>query len=365
MNKTFILNFFAHFKISTKLWLGLGTMALLLAVVSITALRSLGSAGDKITSVVDVSQPTVVKSMQLAGALDHANAGLGFYLLSKTDNDKSDYENALLKLDQILNELKALPGIKSDSKATARVQQIETSVAKYENYRDQMVKLAVDENLNQPGMGYSSGTMGPIAIEIQQNLSQMLTAEDDEAATPARKKLFSQMANLRQIWMNIVNNVRAYLAFRGKDNIDNIKLFRDGFTAGVEKLASSEALNFTQEDAIGTIQASEKKYFTALDKLIQIHSSDRWRTDSYLIRSEIGPLVQNIQSDVDWLVKHQGKLANSSAQELMHDISATRQVVWWVVVLGILVSVGGGWFLVYLIVGPLKATVDEIGRAHV
>lgn len=360
MNKTFILNFFAHFKISTKLWLGLGTMALLLIVVSITALRSLGSAGDKITNVVDVSHPTVVKSMQLAGALDHANAGLGFYLLSKTDNDKSDYENALLKLDQILNELKALPGIKSDSEATARVQQIETSVAKYESYRDQMLKLAVDENLNQPGMGFSSGTMGPIAVEIQQNLSQMLTAEDDEAATPARKRLFSQMANLRQTWMNIVNNVRSYLAFRGKDSIDNIKLFRDGFISGVKKLAASDALDFTQEDAIGAIQAAEKKYFTALDKLIQIHGSDRWRTDSYLIRSEIGPLVQNIQSDVDWLVKHQGALANSSAQELLYDISATRQVVWWVVVLGILVSVGGGWFLVYLIVGPLKATVDVL-----
>ena len=357
MNKSAILNLFAQFKVSSKLWMGLGTMALLLAVVSITALRSLGSAGDKITNVVEVSQPTVVKSMQLAGALDRANAALGFYLLSKADNDKTEYENALVKLNTLLEELKSLPGIMADNEAVARVEQIELNIAKYRTYRDQMLKLAVDDSLNQPGVGVSAGPMAAVATEIQQNLSQMLASEDAEAATPERKKLYSKMSSLRQTWMNVLNNNRAYIAFRSQGFLDNLMLFRKGFIEDVDKLAVTEGLNFEQEEGIAAIQEGQKKFFATMDELIKVHSSDKWRTDSYLIRHEIGPLVQNIQNDVDWLVEHQGKLAGSSAQELLQDISGTEQVVWWMVVLGILVAVGGGWFLVYLIVTPLKETV--------
>lgn len=360
MNKALILNLFAQFKVGHKLWMGLGVMALLLAVVSITALRSLGSAGDKITNVVDVSQPTVVKSMQLADALDRANAALGFYLLSKTDTDKSDYENALVKLDTYLQELKALPGIQADTEATARVQQIEADVSKYKTYREQMLKLAVDDNLNQPGVGVSAGSMASIATEIQQSLSQMLNSEENEPATAERKKLFAKIANLRQTWMNILNNNRAYIAFRNQAFLDNLMLYRKGFIADADKLAETSGLNFEQEEGIAAIQEGQKKYFALMDELVKIHSSEKWRTDSYLIRHDIGPLVQNIQADLDWLVAHQGKLASDSAQELMHDISGTEQVVWWMVILGIIFSVGGGWFLVYLIVEPLKTTVGVL-----
>jgi len=301
-----------------------------------------------------------VKSMQLASAVDRANAALGFYLLSKTAHDKSDYENALVKLDSILEELKALPGIQVNSEAVARVEQIESSVAKYKSYRDQMLELAVDFNLNQPGMGHSSQNMASLATEIQQYLSQMITSEGEEEATPARKELLFKIVNSRQTWMNMLNNLRAYLAFRSKDNINNITLFRDGFIDSINKLATSSDLNFDQEEAIAAIQGAQKQYFSAMDELFTIHSGEKWRTDSYLIRSEIGPLVQNIQSDIDWLVTKQGDEAATSAQDLLSNISATEQVVWWMVILGILVSVGGGWFLVYLIVEPLKATVEVL-----
>jgi methyl-accepting chemotaxis protein len=362
-----ILNLFAQFKVSHKLWIGLGTMALLLAVVSITALRSLDSAGGKITHVVEVSQPTVVKSMQLAGALDRANAALGFYLLSKAEHDKSAYENALVQLDGILEELKSLPGIQADAEATSRVEDISASVVKYKGYRDQMLKLAVDDNLNQPGVGVSAGKMAPIASEIQQQLSQMLRSEEMEQATPERKKILMKIANLRQTWMNVLNNNRAYIAFRTKAFLDNLMLFRDGFVTGVNELAETEGLNFEQEEGVSTIKEAQEKYFSIMDELIKVHSSEKWRTDSYLIRHEIGPLVQGIQSDVDWLVNHQQELAASSSEELQHDISGTEQVVWWMVILGILVSVGGGWFLVYLIVEPLKETVrllEDIGEGE-
>ncbi|MFO7603452.1 MAG: methyl-accepting chemotaxis protein [Gammaproteobacteria bacterium] len=367
MNKAFILNLFAQFKIRSKLWMGLGIMALLLAVVSITALRSLGSAGDNITDMVEVTQPTVVKSMQLAGALDRANAALGFYLLSKADNDKREYEDSLARLTQVLEELKALPGLQADSAALTRVAQIETNVNQYKTYREQMLKLAVDDNLNQPGVGVSAERMNPIAIEIQQNLSQMLRAEDAEEATQERKQLLMQIANLRQTWMNVLNNNRGYMAFRSQPLLDNLTLYRTGFVEDVEKLLQAEGLNFEQEEGITAINERQKTFFELMDELVKVHSSEKWRTDSYLIRHEIGPLVQNIQSDVDWLVAHQGERAATSAQGLMQDIGATEQVVWWMVVLGILVSVGGGWFLVYLIVEPLKATVavlDDIAEGE-
>ena len=106
--KSFLSNslaIFSQLKISHKLWIGFGSLVALLAIVSLTALNNLTSARHNLTTVVEVDQPTVFVSMELADALDRTNAALGFYLLSKAERDKAEYEKTLKLLDKLVGEL--------------------------------------------------------------------------------------------------------------------------------------------------------------------------------------------------------------------------------------------------------------------
>ena len=349
----------ARIKIKYKLWIGFGSMTLLLAIVSATALTSLTSAEKKLSQVVKVSQPTVLTSMELADRLDRTNSALGFYLLSGSEADKNEYEKSVAELTGIVGKLMALPGVQNNEPVNARAQNISANIAKYLTYKERMLELAADINLNQPGFEYSAAQMAPIAQEIQQYLSQMLSAEETETEISAkRKKLFYEISELRQKWMNILLNSRTYIAFRNPDNVSNLNLYRDVFKQSVEKLAAKQRLlTFEQLEAIEAIKDKQDVYFDLQQKLFEIHGSEKWRIDSYLIRTEISPLSQTIKNDLDWLVSGQREEVEVSSQRLLTQVTATMGVVGVLLVVGLVIGLVGGFVLTSLITRPMNIVV--------
>lgn len=362
--KAFVCNIiavFAHFKISHKLWVGFGSLVVLLIIISLTAFQSLNKASSGLTKVVEVNLPTVLESMELADAIDRANAALGFYLLSKTDAHKTEYLNTLNSLDEIINRLQQMPNVQGDPEVLKRVQLIAKDLEKFKTYKSQMLELAMDINKNLPGSGYSAREMAPVAAEIQQQLTQMLVSEQDEESSDERKELLVELSELRQVWMNILINNRAYIAFRNPANIENLKLYKGGFISAVKKIeAFGELLNFDQEEAIVTIKKSMKKYFKLQDELIRIHGSDKWRTDAYLIQHEIAPLVHDIKENINWLVKTEREMSEEASSSLLTEVEATISMVSVMLIVGLVIGLGGGFVLTRLITVPLNSTVDAL-----
>lgn len=352
-----IFGIFSRFKISHKLWFSFAALALLLLVVSLTALYSLSDARSKIIEVTGVAQPTVILSMELAETLDGANAALGFYLLSKSEGDKTEYLRLLGLLNKKLEQLQSMPNVQTDTEMLQRVQVINNGIEQYQAYREQMLELATSFNRNQPGIGFSAGNMEPVAAEIQQNLSQMILSESEEDVSEQRRTLLLDVTELRQTWMNILNVNRAFIAFRGAVNIENTKLYREAFKNSLTKVQGyGELLNFEQEEAIEVVAEKIKIYFDFQDKLIKIHSSEKWRMDAYLIAREISPLVNTIKSDLNWIVERQQKVSENMAEGLLLQVSMMSKLVGGLLLLGAIIGFGGA-LLTSSITRALNASV--------
>ena len=362
--KDFVCNIiavFAHFKISHKLWVGFGSLVLLLLIVSLTAFQSLSKASNGLTDMVEVNLPTVLESMELAEALQRANSALGFFLLSKSEIAKKEYLETLKQIDELASVLMAMPSIKNDPESFAHVKEIVTELKVYTKYKDRMIELASDINKNQPGRAYSVEKLPSDATAIQQNLSQMIAAEDDEDSSEERKQFLIELSEIRQMWMNILNENRAFMAFRGQANVDNTMLYRQGFLKQLDKIeAKGDLLNFEQSEAIVAIKDRINTYFANQDKVIKIHSSDKWRTDAYLIQNEIGPLVQNIKKHINRLVKNQREKSKESSSSLLSQVEATIGIVSVMLVVGLVIGLGGGFILTRLITAPLNSTVHAL-----
>lgn len=350
-----LLNFFSRIKIRYKVMAGTGMMLILIAIVSGTALFNLHRTKNDVTDVVMHQQPMMVKSLELADRVDRASASLGFFLSNPNPANKAEYEKSLANLDGIIAKLRAMPRMKSATEMEARLKTIVSLVDKFKSYHDIMTKLAVDNQANYPARKYSSDTINPLAISIQGSLQTMMSAELNEAAGPKRRKLFYEIASLRQDWTNILLGLRAYMAFRDEVSLQNLNTYRQVFNQQLEKMKQyDQLLDFEESDAMQNIRDDIKQYYKGLDKVIAIHSSGKWRTDSYLIKTEVGPLVAKIQSNIDKLVGMHIELTNKISSELVAGVNHTQQVVTGLLIFSIVFGLLGTWLMSLSIVMPIK-----------
>ncbi len=350
---------FLRLRVSQKIWIGFGLLMGLMLVISLLSLQALGSARHELERVVEVSQPAMLQSLAVAEALDRANAALGFYLLSKEEKDRNDYQAMIQALEERLQGLEAMPIIQQDEFSRERVARVREGVNQYKTYQARMLKLASDERENFPGIGFSASRMAPLASAIQQNLSQMLDSEEAEDADESRKRLLYQIVNLRQIWMNLLNTNRAFIAFRGDSNVANLKVYREAFEEQVARLKAlgDDVLTFEQVEAIEAIEQDMRKYFALQDELIKVHNSEHWRTDAWLLRSEIGPLVGRIKQELDGVTSIVKQNVHRESEALMANIDTTRNTLVVLVAAGTLLGILGGLLLAGFVSRPLCQTV--------
>ncbi len=356
-----IFGLFSRLRISHKLALGFGVVLVILALVAVTALRSLSSARHGVESVVQDSLPMVVNSLELSDALDQAAASLGFYLLSHEDSHRQDYESALRRVDEKLGSLRELPAVQADADTRETVAAIAAAIDRFKGYHDRMVKLAGDFNENFPGIGLTAPEMNPLAREVQQNLTQMMDSEAEEEASDERKKLFYEIAQLRQIWMNVLNENRAYMAFRADASKQNLLTYRQGFLDQLDKVRRfGDLLTFEQEEAIGAITKAFEQYKARQDEMLRVHGSERWRTDAWLIRTELGPLVHDIKARLNGLVEAQRTRNQALSQGLLEEVDATLASIGILVLVGMVLGIGAAVFISAIVVRPLCHAVTAM-----
>lgn len=356
-----IINLVAFLKIRTKILIGVGMLLAMSAIVAGTSLLSLTTTKREIVNVVEERQPLTIASLQLSDALDRANASLGFYLSSVSDADKQAYDQSLQRLDTILSELHAMPAVQADAETLKLIDYIETQIAKYKGYRDRMISLAADFTSNYPAMRASGEKLNPLAMTIQANLQNMMSVERDESASPERRKFLYELASLRQNWMNVLIGFRAFMAFRDQVSIENMKIYREVFAQQMEKMKNFAGLyTFEQADAMDQIREALESYNNEITAVMQIHNGEQWRTDSYLIRTEIGPLVDDIKGKIDHLVQTQTKLTATISSNLVSDVSNTQGVVTVMTIASILFGLLGAWLGIVMITKPLNRAVEAM-----
>ena len=352
-----------HIRISHKLWAASIGMLVLLTIVSGTAFFNFSNINKQVTQMVDGSQPMMLKVFELESAIDSSSVALGFYLLSANAQELQAYDSSLKTVNEILATLKAMPQVTSNPEVQKTVSRTALRVEKFASYRNQMVELAQDFNLNQPGFIIAQEKMGAYATSILGSLSQMISSEDVGESTE-RGKVLLAVSTLRQTWMNLLIANRAFMAMRTGSEISNLELYAQGFQDAVVKFSKNMdgLLNFEQETALEEITEALGPYMAGMKELIVVHSSDKWRTDSYLMRTEISPLVHSIKKDIKELVSTQRQAVETGSQDILSSVVAANGIVLTLLVVGIIMGLVGAWLVSRMIVNPINETVEAMNE---
>jgi methyl-accepting chemotaxis protein len=192
-----------------------------------------------------------------------------------------------------------------------------------------------------PGVAYSAQNLNPISQQMLQMLTGMILTESEEEATDLRKAILTDIQDLRYSWSNVMNGVRAYLAFRAKTSLDEIDLYLEDTARLIEKLRGYDYdLTLDQADALEQFAERREAFIKHLETTKELHGGDKWRTDAYLIREEVGPIVAGIQNELNQLVKEQQRLTEQTSQSLLGQVERSTAVVTTLLVIGLVLGVG-------------------------
>lgn len=352
-----------NLSIRNKIWSGFGFILTILAVVAISAATSLSKTEKSVDNVVNTIQPMVLASNDLTSALNETSGALGYYLLSQENSFKRDYVNGLENVKKNLSTLSSLVNNESGGNGTRElISQIESDVNKFSGYKDRMLELAENEMKNKPGLAFSGREINPLSQQILQLMSQGIMSELEESASKKRRDLLVDLQDFRYAWANVMNGARAFMAFRNQPSINEFNLYMEQSENKLNKIKKDHGniLTFEQVDAVEQIIEIKDQFKTNFEKTKEIHGGDKWRTDIYLVRTELGLIITKIKRNLSILVEKQRHLIESESQDLLSFVSGTKVFVYTMLFVGMGLGLALAWAVSFMITCPLSNAVEAM-----
>jgi methyl-accepting chemotaxis protein len=352
---------FNSFTIRVKLWIGFSLILSILSLSSAVTLISLGGVGADVNKVVKERQPTLILAKELATSLKQAAGSLGFYLLTKESLHRDEYNHQLEQVKSTLLQLQEMPSISQDSRSTELTENLQQKLQAFESIGKELLsKLASNEN-NFPGIAYANEQINPLSRVQLQLTAQMMMSEMEEETSSERRELLTNLAELRYAWSNIMNGIRGYLAFRSDASIKDMTLYIERTDSLLERLnKQGDLLTFEQTDSLEQFTRNMQQFKTRYSKMQEIHGSEKWRSDAWLVRSELGPLLANLDSDLGSLVELQGTAITQTSQQLIAGTDYADRLVIGLLVFGLTAGLLISWLISHVIREPIVLAADTM-----
>jgi methyl-accepting chemotaxis protein len=331
---------FSDLPVRQKVWGGFGILLALMLGLSAVSWRSLSQVGDDLGLVVEELQPTMLASQDLSQSLAHAASALGLYLLAEEDSNRTEYRESLEAVDVAMSRLEQMLSERADESQKASLQNLHSLVERFKSYEKTMIGMVNDRLSNYVGLSFAAQHLNPVSQQMLQLSGEMVISEFEEATSETRRELFNEIHELRYTWSNVMNGVRAYIAFRGERSLNEIQLYMQGVDDKIEKLkAFGDELTFEQEEGLSGFAELKEQFVVKFDELRAIEESGKWRTDIQLIRDEVSPLLNQIDSELETLVEQQRSLAVATSTSLLAGLDQNLTFIGILLLAGMLVGV--------------------------
>lgn len=345
-----------------RIWFGFILSLVTFALVSFNSLSQFSSLSSGIYRVTEKIQPAVLSAQNLAFQLESANNALGFYMLTKEAPYKDQYMRSMSEVRIVLDSLQTDEHISSKTEYQTRVQQIVEYISQLNNYIEQIVGLVNNDLLNLPAMQIATEKLNPMAQQMQSLINQMILSEwEEENIDGSRSEFIQSLYDTRYYNVQLLSELRTFLAFRNKTSIANITSISEVLDSKIAALtAAQDKFTFEQAEAIPEYQKISTRYKKALNEALAVHSTSKYRKDIYLTKTEIGPIIVNSQNKLMRLVNLLRNEITHESTALQRNALAARTRLITGISLGIFIGIAIAFSIVRMITIPINEAVDAI-----
>ncbi len=345
-----------------RILFGFGMIIAVLLIVSLSTLSRFVNLSNGISDVTEEIQPVVLSAQNLETRLEAIGSALGFYLLTKNNDYKEAYFSHLDDASKLATELGGYDFVMNNNAYRSGIENVSANLQKLSVYKNRMVELVASDVENIPALKISVEKSNPLAQQIQAMISQMIGSDLEEDNEDGKRSDYRKaLYDLRYYTAQLLGELRTFLAFRAKVNIDNMSSLRDVMATKLKTITDNpELYTFEQEEVIDNLVKSIEGFKQGLDIITEVHASEKYRTDIYLVKTEIGPIVQSMQKDLGSLVNELKEVIHSTSSELQEEANgASAEVLIWMII-GIVVGILVAFFMSRMITLPINAAVHAM-----
>ncbi len=323
--------------IKLKLWGSYTSFIVLVIVLGIASTWGFSHSKSTIMELMQNSYPTMVKTMKINTDLEELSKLIGLYLLSKNNEYKTSYNKIFVQINNKAAEL----GQRSNQPEVAKQYKLlQDKVAKLKMKVADIVKQTLNDLDNQPALRYAEKNLGPYNKEFLQQSSIMIDSEREAENEPVRKEILIGLFKLRSAWLQLTRSVTVYLSYRTEASYAALEQAKsrveDYVNLGETYI---DDLTFEEETGLEEVKRIFTEYSNHLKILRNIHSGDKWRLDTYLVKTVLAPALKDINQLLAMIVKNQQAEFNVSTDSLFTSIDTISNTISIIILFGVAGSI--------------------------
>ena len=330
--------------IGRQLLLAFGFVTALILISAIIGSLAAAHMQASTQQVVDETFPAVVACDSLQSGLNHSFAALrGFIVLGAEPREAEDFEaertQAWLEVDAAMTTITDLNHIWTSRRDQKLLEQLPGKLSQLRE-KQELVKTKAHADDNIPALDLLRREVEPLALEMNQLLTKIISEEGTLEATPRRKDFLLVVSDTRGTLAVALTTMRAYVVsgevkLRQRFSHEWDAYLR-AYTAAFRVLRRMTSTQRSRWDRFDELHAQ----FAAQPPLILQQRSDvRWNESHYQLKTAAVPLAKEIRQDVRLLQESGRKRVHADQAALQ---ASSRLLTWTLIGVAVFTIVGGG-----------------------
>ncbi len=348
--------------ISKKVWLGVGTMMGITAVVVLAVYTNIAQMNTLQSRVVEQRTPAAIGGVELRNGINHSLAALRGYMILGTEKWKEERSKAWDSIDENIDKMREYSQGWEDLAQRTAFQDFEQVMAEFRVAQDQVERVA-NTREEQPATVILIEQAAPLGSAMFVSISEMIDIEKTLEATPERKALLAVMADSRGSLGGGLAAIRGFL-------LSGDQAFADEFlkkwqinTARFATLQDQTALlNADQQAAFARYSEARAQFDPLPEQMISIRNSDDWNVANTLLATEAAPRAIKAHTILDSIIDNQLSSLDADASAMVSKGAFTIQTVLVLGIAGCALGCFVSVMLVRLITKPLSMLISSFER---
>ncbi|MEJ2141880.1 MAG: EAL domain-containing protein [Gammaproteobacteria bacterium] len=228
----------------------------------------------------------------------------------------------------------------------------------------------MDINRQYPGMALSAFGMSEPQNEVTNYLQILITEIESGSLKPVSENLYPLLLKTHSLWLKHISQMRIYLANRLASFSTEILLLQAASlndlhqqfmknVVTIEKLYINED-SFEAEYAIQSIKKNAPEWYSLFQQVREISESDKWRTDSHLMKTVIIPQADSISDFILSIEKQLISQEETVAMQVRNSADTLSMLLFTVIVLFMFFIVAVIYSLDRMVFKPISSVTQAL-----
>jgi methyl-accepting chemotaxis protein len=346
--------------IANKLIGGFTFIVLLLLITVYINFNGLQRNEKSVNLVTEVRTPTAIASYKALTALNESLASLRGWMLLNNPQFKFTRQAAFQELDKSITDMTELSANWTNKENLSRLKKIKENIEKFRAAQNDIEEIA-NSPRNIPSYDILVTKAAPLGATMADRITEMIDIEKQLDASPLRKTILGEMADVRGSLGLSLANIRAYLLSGDvtfKNEFD--KLWTVNTTRFTDLSNHYSSLNAAQQRAFTSFSAARSEFIKYPAQMFQSREGEDWNVANYWLRTKAAPVAAELSATLNELSSNQQELLIGDNKNLLETSQAMKSNSIMIAIAGLILASLIAYFIIKSVTVPLNRMNQNI-----